>query len=330
MVPLAAPVVVPRGPTLAGPASLCVAAVLGDAQRRLSVAGGREGMPRSLGSVYGGSVTRFLGGSLRGIVRRDIATRGVVSFGVAVSRDGSTLLVSDGDGGSQAIHEYSVADASRLRVIGGKGDGPLQFYGPSQVWVASDDFVFVAECHNKRVQVLTPRLDFHGFIGEGRLAQPLGVCANADVVVVSDTVPAHCVAVFSRHDGALLRRFGSYGIGDGHLRFPQAVCFVCGDRHVAVLDGGNDRVSVFSVGGEFVRHVGVGVLRSPHGVACSGYDELVVADSANHRIAVFSDSGDLHMTIAWSTSRGTCTSFAVHDGAVFAQDRGNTLCVVFE
>ncbi len=132
VVPLAAPVGVPRGPTLAGPASLCVAAVLGDAQRRVSVAGGREGMPRSLGSVYGGSVTRFLGGSLRGIVRRDIATRGVVSFGVAVSRDGSTLLVSDGDGGSQAIHEYSVADGSRLRVIGGKGDGPLQFYGPSQ------------------------------------------------------------------------------------------------------------------------------------------------------------------------------------------------------
>jgi hypothetical protein len=40
---------------------VCVAAVLGDAERRVAVLGGREGMPRSLGSVYGGSVTRFLG-----------------------------------------------------------------------------------------------------------------------------------------------------------------------------------------------------------------------------------------------------------------------------
>jgi hypothetical protein len=43
---------------------VCGSAVLGDALRRVAVLGGREGMPRSLGSVYGGSVTRFLGGSL--------------------------------------------------------------------------------------------------------------------------------------------------------------------------------------------------------------------------------------------------------------------------
>jgi hypothetical protein len=47
-----------------------------------------------------------------------------------------------------------------------------------------------------------------------------------------------------------------------------------GDRHVAVTDGGNDRVSVFSVDGAFIRHVGVGVLVDPVGIACSAYDEL--------------------------------------------------------
>jgi hypothetical protein len=57
-----------------------------------------------------------------------------VDNGVAVTRDGSTLLVSDGAGGSHAIHEFRVVDGSRLRVIGVNGDGPLQFKDPHQVW----------------------------------------------------------------------------------------------------------------------------------------------------------------------------------------------------
>jgi hypothetical protein len=46
-----------------------VCAVLGGALRRVAVLAGREGMSRSIGSVHGGSVTRFLGGSYRGVVR---------------------------------------------------------------------------------------------------------------------------------------------------------------------------------------------------------------------------------------------------------------------
>jgi hypothetical protein len=48
------------------PPGVCVAAVLGDALRRVAVLGGREGAPRSLGSVYGGSVPRFLGAASEG------------------------------------------------------------------------------------------------------------------------------------------------------------------------------------------------------------------------------------------------------------------------
>jgi hypothetical protein len=56
-------------------------------------------------------VTRFLGGTLRGIVSHVIAALGILSNynGVAVSRDGSTLLVSDFNGGSHAIHEFGMA-----------------------------------------------------------------------------------------------------------------------------------------------------------------------------------------------------------------------------
>jgi DNA-binding beta-propeller fold protein YncE len=295
---------------------MCVAAVLGDAERRVAVLGGREGMPRSLGSVYGGSVTRFLGGGCRGVASRVIATVGVRSFcnGVAVSRDGSTLLVSDYEGGSDAIHVFRVADGSRLRIIGSKGNGSLQFRYPGQVWVASDDFVFVAECRNGRVQVLTPRLDFHGFVGVGQLSNPSGVCADDDVIAVSEP-NAHRISVFSRDDRARLRHFGCYGSGDGQLKFPLGLCFMSGHRLVAVADYRNCRVSVFSVEGEFDRHVGVGKLNWPAGVACSAFDELVVADRRNSRIVVFSASGEMLHTMG----DGDFAGIAIHGGTIFAQ-----------
>jgi DNA-binding beta-propeller fold protein YncE len=256
-------------------------------------------------------------------VSRVIDTPEVQSWsnGVAVSRDGSTLLVSDDDGGSQPIHMFSVADGSRLRVVGSRGSSPLQFNGPRQVWVASDDFVFVADCYNNRVQVLTPTLDFHCFVGVGQLVGPCGVCADDDVIVVSEN--AHRISVFQRGDGALLRR-----IGDGHLEYPYGLCFMSGDRHIAVTNSGYERVSVFSVGGDFVRHVGVGVLTSPVGVACSAFDELVVADAGTtdgRGLVVFSTSGDIVKTIG----RSSFASVAIHGGTVFAQQTDTEKCVAF-
>jgi DNA-binding beta-propeller fold protein YncE len=308
-----------------------VGAVLGDAERRVAVLGGREGMPRSFGSVYGGSVTRFLGGGCRGVASRVIATAGVhsLSNGVAVSRDGSTLLVTDYDGDSRAIHAFRVDDGSRLRVIGSRGDGPLQFKNPGQVWVASDDFVFVVEYGNKRVQVLTPRLDFHGFVGVGQLCGPCGVCADDDVIMVSEET-AHRISVFRRGDGALLRRFGLHGRGDGQLYNPRGLCFMSGHRHVAVAEYWNHRVSVFSVEGEFVRHVGVVNLHLPSGVGCSAIDELVVADRGNLRVVVFSASGEMLHTVG----DGHFTGIAIHGGTIFTQTRDpddvdDDKCVVF-
>jgi tripartite motif-containing protein 71 len=260
---------------------------------------------------------------------RVIATPGVKSVvnGVAVSRDGSTLLVSDRDGGSHSVGVYSITDGVRRRVIGGPaaGAGPLQFNGPRQVWIADDGFVFVADRLNNRVQVLTPGLSNHaGFVGVGNLNLSIGVCANADIVVVSE-VDAHRLTVLKRSDGTVVRRMGSEGSGDGLLQRPHGVCFMSGDRHIAVAESRNHRVSVFGVDGTFVRHVGVGVLKYPFGVACSAFDELVVADSGNKCIKLFSGTGELLKTFG----DGSFTGVAIHGGTVYAQDYAGEKCVLF-
>ncbi len=99
----------------------------------------------------------------------------------------------------------------------------------------------------------------------------------------------------------------------------------CTVTATSVAERSNNCVSVFSVGaGEFVRHVGVGVLKHPHGVACSALDELVVADTGNRRVVLFSEAGALLMAFG----DGAFSCVALHNGAVVAVDR-HERCIVF-
>jgi DNA-binding beta-propeller fold protein YncE len=192
------------------------------------------------------------------------------------------------------------------------------------VYVATDGCVFIADNGNSRVQVLSPDLHFHGVIGVGQLRDPVGVCASADVVVVSEAA-ADRVSVFRRSDGTLLTRFGSCGRDDGELRYPRGLCLMHRDTHVAVADCDNGRVSVFTVDGAFVRHVGVGLLMRPQGVAASAYDEIVVADGSSAGVCVFSDVGELLVTLG----DGAFTGVAARGATVFATRFRVRACAVF-
>jgi DNA-binding beta-propeller fold protein YncE len=316
-------------PLLPGTDTTCVAAVLGDAWRRLSTMGGRKGMPRALGSVLGSLVVRFVGGFC-GKESRVIATPRVrlLNNGIAISRDGGTLLVSDCYGGSHCIHTYHVSTGEHLGTIGSRGTGPLQFCRPRQIWIASDDYVFIADSGNDRIQVLTPQLNFGGFIGVSQIQFPHGVCATTAVVVVAEFA-AHRISVFARHDGALLRRFGSPGSGNSQVLNPLGLCLMSEGHVIAVVDFGNDRISVFSLTGEFIRHVGVGDLRFPLGVACSATkNEIIVADCNDRSVVMFRATGEFLQTMGHAGHR-SFSGVAIHGDTIFAQTFDRDKCVVF-
>jgi hypothetical protein len=288
------------------------------------VLGGREGMPRSLGSVYGGAVTLFLDDPSRGLQgqpSRVIALPGVKSYpghGMAVCRDHSTLLhvgiygvyrTVDGDGITTPPHR-----------IGSWGDGRLQFQDPWQVCIAPDDFVFAADWRNHRVQVLTPRLGFHRFVGVGELKWPTGVCANDDIVVVSEDA-RRCLSVFRRCDGTLLRRIGPQlgprggAISGNGFGRPISLCFMSSGWRVAVVDSERSRVSVVGVDGVLVRHIGAAVLHHPSSVACTDYDELVVVDAGNLRLVLFNAMGEMLV----SFGSGVFNAVTIRDGSIFVR-----------
>jgi hypothetical protein len=132
------------------------------------------------------------------------------------------------------------------------------------------------------------------------------------------------MTVFNRSDGAIVRRFGSHGIKDCQLSAPLGLCFMHGDGFVAVADSCNHCVSIFSVDGGFVRRVGVGLLKYPQGVACSAFDEIVVADTDNRRVVVFSEGIEMVMVLG----RGDFSGVALHGATIVAQDFYSGKCVV--
>ena len=73
--------------------------------------------------------------------------------------------------------------------------------------------------------------------------------------------------------------------------------------------------------------MGVGELSLPSGVACSAFDELVVADDRyDGGVFVFSASGEvLHIM-----GGGSFTGVAMHDGIIFAQTCDDDKCVEFK
>jgi hypothetical protein len=94
----------------------------------------------------------------------------------------------------------------------------------------------------------------------------------------------------------LHRRFGPEGSGPGQIGLTAAgLRFTTDGLHVVVAERGNARLSMFTVNGEFVRHIGVGVLANGvKDVACTQGGNLVVADCGNHRVCSFAaDTGAL-------------------------------------
>jgi hypothetical protein len=325
----------------------------------VAVFGARDGESRSLASVHAGAVLRFIG--------YDYARKFPVatSFcGAAVTRDGATLIVADNE--THALHRYSTVDGALLDVVGGDDSdvGRLRFCQPAQVYIAPDDFVFVADYANDCIQILTPQLTLHSVIGnqDDDTRNPCGVCANDRIIVVA-LMGSGILRVFSRVNGALLWRVAflsghafTYGGLDemkrAHTGHVGGVCFTpCtpyeGDAYnnrVAIANNSENRVTVVdAITGQIVRHIGEGILNRPWSVASTTFGELVVADAMNHRIVVFSAFGavrhvlgqmqrfasvavhdDLHATVVYALTSKLRTGTAV------CRDGHSENCVVFE
>src|SRR6266851_5649141 len=175
---------------------------------------------------------------------------GQFMFPIGVAVQGDEVYVAD-----SANFRVQVFDRNGtfLRKFGSFGSGDGQFNGPVGVAVQGNE-VFVTDELNHRVEVFDRNGTFlrtWGSFGSGN-GQFLftgGVAAQGNEVYVVDyndqnfpTSLGDRVQVFDRN-GTFLRKFGSFGSGDGQFNGPFGVA-VEGSK-VFVVDRFNNRVQVF-------------------------------------------------------------------------------------
>jgi sugar lactone lactonase YvrE len=215
--------------------------------------------------------------------------------------------------------------------IGVPGDGEGQFAQPTNLAVAPDGTLYVADTLNNRIQVFNREGVFQRSIGsrgngEGQFIEPRGIAVDADgTLYIADTWNARIVKMSP--DGQVLASWGSgnQDLGDGKkatitegtaqgnaanpLGFfgPRGVA-LDGKGNLYIADTGNKRIVVTSINGEYRFQWGAagaerGSFNEPTGVAIDTAGVVYVADTWNGRVQAFQSTSDGKVdpvpTISW-------------------------------
>lgn len=219
---------------------------------------------------------------------------------------------------------------------GTPGVGAGEFDEPSDVAVAPDGTLVVADQGNSRIEVFgadgTFLRQWGGAGGaSGEFFGNNGVAVGDDgTVYVADTFNQR-IQTFTA-DGTPMAQWGTWGRGDGEFIAPLAVA-VDDQGHVFVADSGNHRVQTFTDSGDYLGQwggngSGAGQFAYPSDLAVDGTGNVYVADTFNHRIGVF--DGDGTYLAGWGSRgygdgefelpRGVAVG---DDGIVYVSDTGN-------
>ena len=214
--------------------------------------------------------------------------------------------------------DYSLKKKPVL-TVGKRGNANNEFYLPRGLALDEpNQLIYIADCYNGRIQVVSFDGNFLKRFGQGILKEPHGIAVTEDNVFVTDW-DLHALFQFSKKDYKLVRRTGTEGGGEGQLHSPSGLCTdYNGDVYVA--DYRNYRVSVFSKDLNFLKHLCTQQRSYTCDVKVTPSSVVVLNDSPNC-IHFFSRSGALLRSCVTQGEDGM-----VHDPHFFCLDpAGNIL-----
>ena len=166
-----------------------------------------------------------------------------------------------------------------VKSVGSVGSGEGQFQNPHGVDVSpSNNYIYVCDCWNNRVQTFTEDLQFHSMLGIGMLNRPCDVKVTRDRVLVLDQSDP-CLFVFSS-DHVLTNRLITR-CGDAK-QTNSPLCFdIDREYNIIMSDYDNHCVYVFSQEGEQIHKFGkqgqgIGEFYCPRGIALDNIGRIIV------------------------------------------------------
>ena len=209
--------------------------------------------------------------------------------------------------------------------IGSRGRGDGEFIRPNGISIKGD-VLYVAECHNHRIQKLTSRGEFihkfgHKGSDQGEFNDPQAVIVDSkNRLIVSDGYN-HRIQIFNEEGGWLLTIDGK-GTGDSSFVLPHGLALdPQGNIHVAAISS----INVFTSDGAYVRMYNrissLGIAVDDEGNACvsMGYGKcLSIFDHRGKRI---------HKVGSFENPQGIALD--PRDGSVFVADIGASSVLKF-
>ncbi len=245
--------------------------------------------------------------------RESVIEGGGSGTGIAFAPNGR-MVVSSSHGNVHVFHPNGTYIAFGLR---GAGEEQIQ---PTDVAVAPDGRIVVADAGNHRIQVFHPNGTFAFAVGlppsigeygdrtggdaDGEFNYPTGVAVAPDGRIVAADYYNDRIQVF-HPNGTYAFKFGTRGIvAGGELLGPSGVA-VAPDGRIVVTDSGNDRIQVFHPNGTYAfkfgtRGIVMGPFDRPSAVAFTPDGRIVVADADDRDVQVFHPNG----TFALDVGRG--------------------------
>jgi len=211
-------------------------------------------------------------------------------------------------------------------MFGKKGSGSKELNTPGYIVVDRDDQVIVSDTLNHRLQVLrfnrnTKQLWHVRTVGcqgdgDGQLAFPRGIAlTQTGLLLVCDSGNNRIVALDANQDFNFVWSFGEHGgkFGpDGKLlqaeegKFIQPYDVAVNSNDDILVTDSCHRVQIFNSKGKFLKQFGsrsktkTGKFRHPTSITVDNEDMIFVCDQGNHRVQVFTPSGEFkHMWGGW-------------------------------
>ena len=191
---------------------------------------------------------------------------------ISVAICGDRILISQSN---DCILNYQL-DGKFISKIGKSGNGELEFIWPEGLAIdESNGNIYVSDCHNNRIQILSQNFRFISQFGKDILKKPLDVKLSKEYIFVLDeSIP--CLHLFN-YNHILLKSIISRSKGMQVIN--PYYFFVDQTDNILISDFGSDSIRIFNK--EFLLIHEISVSPNPQGITVDKRGRVIVVCRAD-------------------------------------------------
>ena len=188
--------------------------------------------------------------------------------------------------------------------VGKEGSAPGEFNCPRGVTIEqTSGHIYVADRHNKRIQIFSETGDYINQFGDQHLEQPWGILIYQDSIFVTD-IEHSAIFLFKLPDLTMIKRVGKNGSGNEEFNPPRQLA-ISPNQLLYVADQSNSRIQILSTDLAFQGSLRHQTMTSPVDVKFTNKEMFVLSPKDNPCVHVYTLSGEKSRSLVTRGDIGT-------------------------